>query len=278
MGSPDEYGNPPVPYSGRVVVNDPNSDREGSVYMRHGRVYSVALDGFMPPIATRLHSGGMITDDQWEYLLSLEPQDVGPEAVIRGYATQDAVDDVHRQMILSSLTHLYGWARAPYWWDEDAETENFTIPGLETALMVMLADERMGQWDALARNYPQVTKSHAIPMVGPEWGAKEGEQTTPEMAAILRRVDGATSIARIANECGFTRFEIAARLAKAIADGVLIIPNPDKVSGSVEPVLAAEDPRRLAHAAALQRVEQARAALDAALADLAAIEETLPQG
>lgn len=273
LGSPDQFGNPAPAITGRIVLTDEPRQREGSVWLRSGRVYAISFTGFVPPIATRLMSGGMLTHEQYQYLLTLPAEQCGPECVRLGYAAPDVVEDVNRQMMLSSLTHLYGWSDSLWTWRDGEETPDFVVPGLETNLVVAAADERIGQWDTLARNFPQIVKSHAVPLPGPDWGDKTGERTTPEMAAILRMVDGTTSVSRIANACGFTRFEIAARLAKAIADGVLVIPDPD--TGQVTETDFEPDPLTVEYEEAMREVETAQQALAEAQARLEAAREAL---
>lgn len=226
LGAGDAFGNPAPAHGGRLVV-EADKGREGSLYFRAGRVYSASLKGFSPPVATRMLSGDLISDDAFTYLNSLAPDSVGADAVSHGYCTADDVEDIHRQMLLSTLTHLYGWEKGTWRWVASGNTDAYTIAGLETRLLVAAGDERLGQWDALLRNFTSTTKSNSVPQPGPDWAAKAGESTTPEIASILMHVDGHTTVAQIAAECGFTRFEIGARLAKAIADGILIIPDPD---------------------------------------------------
>lgn len=227
MGASDEFGNPPVPYTGRLVLEDNGNGRDGAIFMRAGKVYATHLSGYVPPVATRMLSGGLIASDVFDYLNSLDPAEVGPAVIENNYATADDVEDVHRQIIMSTLTHLYGWTGATWRWEEGVDTDAYTISGLDTSLLVTAADERIGQWDALTRNFLSTTKSNSVPQPGPMWAAKTGQVTTPEIASILTHVHSKQTIAQIATECGFTRFEIAARLAKAVADGILIIPDPD---------------------------------------------------
>jgi hypothetical protein len=190
-------------------------------------------------MATRLYTGGFLTEDQYQKLKAYPNKQVGPLAVKNGYVHQDTIDDINRQMILSSLTHLYGWVNATWLWEPDAFSENFTIPGLEIMLMVANADERIGQWDALARNFPQVTKPNVVLAPGLEWNLREQIDPSPEMRRIASFVDGKMNVSKIATYCGFTRFDIAARLAKAVTDGTIILLDMDQVvsgnnSGIVE--------------------------------------------
>ena len=267
LGAPDAYGNPAPSYTGCLHVRHDTDDREGAIYLRAGRVYAFTLTGFIPAVAARLRSAGLLSADVYDYLAALDPTEVSAVAVERGYVDADAIEDVHRQMLIATITHLYGWENAHWWWEDGADSSEFTIAGLEVSLVVVAADERIGQWTALSRNFPAVTKSNAIPKPGPAWAVKAGESTTPEIAAILTHVTGEATLADIATTCGFTRFEIAARLAKAIADGILIVDDPAAITPTVEHQFFAvdsDDDAATELEDALEAVEQARANLAAA--------------
>lgn len=227
MGAPDQYGNPAPSYTGCITVKEAETGKIGKIFLRAGRVYAASLAGFVPPVITRMMSAGLIDQKIFEYLTSLPANEVNKKAVEKKYCTEDQVEDINRQMLMSTITHMYGWDSGEWCWKESEDTTDYNISPLELRLLVTAADERLGQWTALSRNFLSTTKGNSIPIPGEEWINKAGESTTPEIAAILQHVDGKNTISKIATDCGFTRFEIAARLAKAIADGILIIPDPD---------------------------------------------------
>lgn len=262
----DDLGNPTPTRTGRIIVKDSTGSGQGSVYVRAGRVYAADLSGFTPAVALRLLSAGLLSEAQFTALQALPAAEVGPTAIAHGYVDEDAVEDIHRQLLLATITHLYQWKNATWRWEDGTTTTAFTISPLDAPLVVSAADERLGQWDALVRNYPAVTRGNATPQPGPDWSAKAGQDTTPEIAAILAYVDGAATVAQIAAVCGFSRFEIAARLAKAVIDGLLIVEEAGAPadSGSESWSNELDEARRA--------VEHAQAALAAAQARLAALE------
>lgn len=238
LGARDAFGNPAPPQTGRVVIQPKNTpEKHGYIYFRHGRVYAVAYTGFTPPLARRIYTAGLINENEYDELSALKPEEIGPYAVSHGYLTEDALEDIDRQMLLSSLTHMYTWHDTQWWWEEDELTESFVISPLEPSLVVAATEERQGQWDALARNYPEVTEADAVPLPGPGWSDRAGEDISPELETILTHIDGTNTVAYIAGACGLTRFELAGRLAKAIADDILIFA-PEE--GSAEEVDARE--------------------------------------
>lgn len=277
LGAPDDFGNPPIPRTGKIALHDSTEKRSGAVYLRSGRIYAASLQGFVPPITLRLLSGGLLDDEQFQALQKFKPEDVGPQAVALDYVTSDVIEDINRQMMLSTLTHMYTWRTAEWHWVEGEETAAFTISALETSLIISATDERDGQWNALTRNYPQVTKGNAVPAPGPDWSTHVGEATSPEINSILQYVDGAATIGQIAAVCGFSRFEIAARLAKAIADGLLTVTDPEAAAKENDDEIFLVDeegtnglsPVQAEIAEATRAVEHARMVLEQAEARLA---------
>lgn len=279
LGARDEYGNPAPPYTGRVTINDQDStDRQGYIYFRHGKVYAVSYTNFTPPLARRMFTAGFLHEDEHEELEKLSPQEIESYAVEKEYITADAAEDINRQMLLSSLTHMYEWRNTEWKWEEDVTTDLFTISPLEPNLVVAATEERQGQWDALARNYPEVTEKDTVPLPGPEWANMAGDNIAPELEAILTHVDGKNTVAHIAGACGLTRFELAGRLAKAVADEILTFAptantvTEDENENLLETYLAAQ--RELDDAQ--QRVEQAQQALDNIAATLESRGVALP--
>jgi hypothetical protein len=268
----DEFGNPPQDaLTGRLVFTSPERNRHASIYLRAGRVYATALDGYVPPVADRLLTAGLINRQCREHLRTVAADKVSARAVELGYCTDEDVEDIHRQVVLATVTNLYSWSTATWHWDGSAVTEAYTISGLEPHLLVISADERIGQWGALERNFPAATKGDSVPLPGPDWTEVVPEMLGHEIAAIVQQVDGTRSVSDIAAACGFTRFEIAARLAKAIADGILIVTDPsqgDAVIGDGWDTPAAAEHRQYELEYALAMVEQARTVLAEAEARL----------
>ncbi len=238
LGSPDKYGNPPLPITGEVKVF--GTQRNGSIYLKNGKIYGAQLDNFTPPLALRLLSTGLLTDEMFEVLYQLNPSQVGATAVALGFVEEDIIEDINRQILFSTLTHMYEWREAQWLWIKGNYTENYTITPLDTNLTISATDERLAQWFALVQNHKPVTQGSSIVFPGPSWINNVGEETTPEISSILTYVDGINTVAQIAAACGFARFEIASRLAKAVADELIIVKpksNDEQDYGSMESLL-----------------------------------------
>lgn len=222
FASNDDYGNPPPPLTGQIYLND--NEKRAGIYFENGRIYAAQLEGFEPSMALRLLSTGRISEDQFVELHEMPNEEVGPYAAQSGYVPAGLVEELNRQNLFSIMAHLYEWKEATWEWLDDDRTQKFTMTPLDSTLVVTAADERIGQWNALLRNFPQATIPETILLPGPDWDDKAGEDTTPEIASILRYVDGTNTIGEVALLCGFSRFEMGARVARSIADGLLVLP------------------------------------------------------
>lgn len=274
LGSPDIYGNPPAPITGEIKVY--GSKRSGSIYLKNGKIYSAHLEEFTPPIARRILSTGLISEVVYNALAELQPSEVGDFTLKNEYLDPDILEDIHRQMLFSTLTHMYEWRDAEWEWKRGSKSQSYTMYPLEISLAIAATDERMAQWISLVHHHTSVTKGNSVVKPGRDWHAKAGEETSPEINSILRYVNGENTVAEIAMVCGFSRFEIGSRLAKAIADGLVEVVNPYEEEPSNESLdsllnskeeeyqeaLDLVDRLRESLAEAEERLEQARINLD----------------
>lgn len=219
--------------TGRLALHlttrqDNNSgSTKGFVYFQNNKIYSITYEGFAPPIAIRLLTSELINEEICQYLNKFDPMHVGKEAIKNKYINAEELNEINRQMSLSSLTYLYGWHDALWRWEPDETFDGFQIPEISLHLLLSSADERIGQWDALRRNFPEATKPDAIPCPGPEWQKRSIIDPSPEMRRLSTLIEeGRCSVAKAAILCGFTRFEIADKLAKATTAGVITVMHP----------------------------------------------------
>ena len=270
VGSPDIYGNPPASITGRIVVQSKTDPQKiGHIFLWHTKVYAVHYAGFTPPLARRLVTAGILTPETFNTYAKIPPESVGMKIVEHGLAPVDEVETLNRQMLLSSLTHLYEWGNVEWKWEPKATTTAFTIAPLEPGLVVAATEERKGQWDALYRNYPEVCTGDAVPLPGKMWGDRTKDATAEELN-IYRFVNGENTVSYIAGMCGLTRFELAGRLAKGVAYEIVAFPDSDSAEDDstelIREYLVAHksvlDAQRSVEAAARQ-LEMATAALEA---------------
>jgi hypothetical protein len=218
LGTVDGFGNPPPQRTGCIHLVGTDSSR-GRIWLRRGLVYSVQYDGFTPPIARRLLASADISAEEYDKLTATGHEDDESTIYMHTRATREHIESVNWQMLLSSLTLLYRWRDATWHWEPEVTTTISTTNPLEPNLLVTAAEERLSQWAALERNYPDVCDPDAIPC--PPQHMPAGGDLHPETRAILNLVDGTVSNMFIAGSVGLTRFELAGRLAHALANKLI---------------------------------------------------------
>ena len=220
FGSPDSFGNPPAPRTGSIHVVE-ESGRAGDIFFKAGRVYAIHYSGFTPPLARRLLTNDAISAEEYSRLSETDSPDNEETILTTTDVDQEILENINRQMMLSSLTFLYSWDNPQWEWAEGVATEVNTVSPLEPGLLVAATDERQGQWKALERSYPDVTSSDAIPTQGSAWVAALPEDAHPESKAVHGLVNGENPNRFIAGMIGLTRFELAGRLAQLLANDVV---------------------------------------------------------
>lgn len=288
-----EEGNEPFSpketLTGRLtLVMRPDSDDSptAALWLRSGMVYAASLSSFVPAEARRLRSAGCLGDDEFEALSGMPAQDIARYAQDSLGVSGSLIDELHRETLLSTTTHLFDWTEAHWAIERGPSTDAFTTSPMEVALLISAVEERIGQWSAVARNFPHAIQPAGVPKAGPGWAAKAGGEVTPELASLLMQVNGKRSIGQIAAACGFTRFEITRLLAAAISDQILVFAgqgDADRKDTDLGESLAAEEARARGPVsksqlqAAEDAVVEARLALKAAEANLVALREAAQQ-
>lgn len=235
LGGDENPGHPPAPYTGALHIQRPQG-AHAAIWIHGGIIYAAHLDGYEPPIALRLRTARFLNDAQFRELLEFDSGDAGPEAVDRSWVPAYVVEELHREIMLSTLSHLYDWMDASWWWDEDATTNLYVTSGLPLMLASAAVDERIGQWKAVTRAYPHVVKPKSVPYPGPAWNNRGITIVTPEMETMLSCIDGTRNIAQIASQCGLTRFEIAKIMSQTVAVGIITFSAGDAIAAAPPPV------------------------------------------
>jgi len=214
--------------TGRVLLlAQPGSEDspQAGIWFKDGLIYAASLATFQPPLARRLRATGAVEERDFTAIEGLPAEDVATYAVEKLGIARGLLDELHRELLLSTVTHLFDWDSAVWVWEPTVTTARFVTSPMPASLVASAADERIGQWSAVARNFPYVTQPGSVPKAGPGWAAKTGGEVTPELAALLMNVDGKRSVSQIASLCGFTRFEVTRLLAAATADKILVFPD-----------------------------------------------------
>lgn len=225
LGGEEDLAHPPYPYTGALHLRKDES-RHGVLWIHEGVLYSAHLDGYHPPIALRLRTGKHITAEQFDTILDMPPNEVGGYVIENDWVAAQVVEEVHREVMLATLSYFFDWHDATWSWEEYAVTHDYVTSGLPLFLASGAVDERIGQWNAVARVYPQVVTVKAVPQPGPAWKNWSVTRVSPELETVLSTINGRTNLGQIASACGLTRFETARLLSQSVAVGIVTF-NPD---------------------------------------------------
>lgn len=212
--------------TGCLYVADDDATRSGRVYFRDGKVYAVHVDGFMPQVGQRLRTGGMLSEEHYDALLAethgnTYAANIGPMAVERGYITQDVLDAVSREILLSSIGAMFAWSQPKAKFKKNATTDQFNIPPVSVSAIVKAVTKRRDRWDELWNDIaPNTTPESTYPVLSDSFDP-HSEPLSSEVAAVIAASTGAATLDTVAGVCGLTRFETGHILAHLVNNGVL---------------------------------------------------------
>lgn len=214
--------------TGCLHVTDETASRSGKVYFRDQKVTAVHVDGFMPRLGLRLQTGGMLTPEQYATLLHQHQDNayapaLGEAAVRAGYIDQAVLDAVLREILLSSVGAMFGWANPVTRYKNGVTTDLFAVPPVSVKSIVKAVAKRRERWEELwqgisAGQAPENTYPTVVPGVDPT-----AATLSREVAAVLTAATGALTLDQVAGACGLTRFETGHVLGHLVATGAVVM-------------------------------------------------------
>lgn len=215
--------------TGCLHITDIQHTRSGRVYFKDGQVYAVHVDGFLPKIGTRLHTGGMLSDEHLAAVLAANGGDVfdptiGDIVVERGYVSRDVINAVSQEVTLSAAGAIASWNQPQGTFKSGSITTDLTIAPVAVAAIIKALAKRREHWLALWNEIANgLDVNVAVPIkIRDHPAAATGEAPT-EIGCILAVMDGVRTLDHVAGECGLTRFETGHVLRDLIADGYVVI-------------------------------------------------------
>lgn len=206
---------------GKIEITAPEGKR-GEIYLKGQSLYAVHYASFTPPLILRLKTAGYISPQLYSSLKNANVIQIHDFLKTTDKVGKSSVETINLQMLLSSLSHISSWTNAKWEWKEGEITEYFTIMDLEKKMVLTALEERAGQWNALERNYPEVTNPKSIPMKGKAWKNFHTEGLTATFITVIKnKINNRSTTMSIARSCGLTRFELATLLAKAQSEDLI---------------------------------------------------------
>ena len=213
--------------SGAVEASDRQGGGSATIYLFEGGVYAIALTGYVPPVAARLWSSGVMDRDRSERLLSelggngLDPR-AGAVAAQNGWVKVDTLGTMHQEYLLASLGAVVTLPKLKVKSASGHATANFcTLPLPVDAVLdaVRMRAERMAQtWASVAVD---VDPEHAIL-------DRAGDQipasiTIREARALVEAANGRRTLDEIAWRLGLTRAEAVHIVVVLVRANVLTV-------------------------------------------------------
>jgi hypothetical protein len=207
-------------FTGCLTVADKDSPHLGRVYLYQGGIYAVQVEGFLPRVAERMKSAGLLDAAREGKILadfhgSMVDPAIGAYAVEQGWLDVQVLAAFHREFLLSALGAIASWTRVKIKKSKNETTNLFCsnpvpVEQITTALNKR-ADLFAEKWSQIA---PHPDPSRVVPtLVDPS--AVPGDAPA-EIMTLVAHIDGRTNLDEIAGACGFTRMEAVVLLANGL--------------------------------------------------------------
>jgi outer membrane protein OmpA-like peptidoglycan-associated protein len=219
------------PYTGSIELLNSKNNKTAAIFLKDNDIVFVSMSGYNIPLAKRLYSGGFLNTEQYDSLEGLSLKETSEKAVKEYGVKQNIVDKIYREGFFSILTFLYSWGAETTWrWVPEAQENSDTIPGISLATVMGNLDNRTKELAAIQKNSPQISNVNLYPDRGPNWDTMISSQNNPaEVIALVSRANGERKTSEIANECGFTKFEMSTFLMQLVSMGALVLNKTSKM-------------------------------------------------
>ena len=235
------------------------TDRDGEhavVWYRDGLVYAVSVPGRRPLLGVRLMSSGALTPEALAEALEVQRTELqgwrlGELLVHLNFVDRAVVESFVSEQVRDQVADLRHWRIVDSRFANGKRTRQDIAPPMEVVDLIGSASERDDRWTEIL---PFIGGPAAVPVLSTNPNPANDVVLGPYDWALLCKVDGARTIADLADDCGFTVFEAGMTVLglldaglvdiesvghSASADWAEALPENDEVSVSVARVAAA---------------------------------------
>jgi hypothetical protein len=221
--------------TGRLRVA--RNSQEANVWLRDGKVYTAQAPEARARLGDRLVGAGALDQSQLEQALDVqrsapERRRIGELLVERGVIDRETLRTYVQAQILDSVTAALSWDTGRWTFapgDEQAEDAPLDM-SLENLLMD--ASRRLEEWEVVRG---ELGSLDAVVDFSPRQTGAE-VALTPDEWSLLTHIDGAASVAEIADYAGYGQFETARIVYGLMTAGIV-----DVVPDGEEPAEADRD-------------------------------------
>lgn len=217
-------------------------ERDGNaatVHFRDGLVYTASAPAARARLGDRLVGAGHITEEQLAETLAYqralaEPRRIGELLIERGHIDRETMRTYVREQIADSVAATMRWTDGEWSFAEGEQVAEDAPLDMSVENLLMEGARRLEEWGAIEAQLGSVET-----VVDFSSGGNAAELSlTPDEWAMLTRIDGASSIAEIADAAGYGQFEAARIIYGLYTAGVVtVVTEPEAAE---EPEAAAE--------------------------------------
>jgi len=130
-----------------------------------------------------------------------------------------------------AVYEMAAWRKGQFIFTANIESDKITVTKSNTSLM-MEAARRLDEWRVLQRKIPSMD---AIPFFLPREPGHDQITLSPQEWAIVTKIDGATSIAKLEAATGLPAFDVCKVLYGLVTSGLISLKPADATGGSAGP-------------------------------------------
>jgi hypothetical protein len=199
-------------------------ETSASVHFRDGLVYTAAAPAARARLGDRLVGAGHVTEEQLAGTLALqrslaEPRRIGEILIERGLIDRETMRTYVREQIADSVAATLRWTHGEWIFTEGEEVAEDAPLDMSVENLLMEAARRLEEWGVIEARLGSVD---TVVDFDPDGSASE-LSLTPDEWSMLTRIDGASSIAEIAEEAGYGQFEAARIIYGLLTAGVVTV-------------------------------------------------------
>ncbi|HEY5134748.1 MAG TPA: DUF4388 domain-containing protein, partial [Candidatus Nanopelagicales bacterium] len=212
--------------TGCLTLTEPEGE-QSSVWFRDGLVYAVSVPGRRPLLGVRLMSSGALTPEALAEALEVQRTELqgwrlGELLVHLQFVDRAVVESFVTEQVRDQVADLLHWEIAESKFRNGKRTRQDVAPPIEVTDLLSLAGERDARW---AEIVPFIGGADGVPVLSTSSDAASDVVLGPYDWALLCKVDGARTIADLADDCGFTVFEAGMVVVGLLDAGLVEIEN-----------------------------------------------------
>lgn len=219
--------------TGRLhVLHDPGEGDgdEAFVWLRDGAVYTAQAPQARARLGDRLVGAGVLDAEQLEDALAMQRTSprrarIGELLVERGMIDRETLRTYVQAQILDSVAAALSWQDGRWSFSAGHQTEEDAPVDMSLENLLMEASRRLGEWEVIRQALGSLDT--IVDFAPRETGAEVA--LAPDEWSLMTHIDGAASIAEIADAAGYGQFETARIVYGLMMAGIVTValPGPD---------------------------------------------------